>query len=333
MIKQIIGMFLQGIGMGFGETIPGVGAQTIAIITGIFDDVLNFLHEGTNFAHDLLLFLIKKKSVKELKASFLAIPWAIGLPVFVGLLLTIALLSGVVTYTVERYPQYVLAVAFGIILASITIPFREMDFRGIREYLIIIISAIVFFRLFTLNPPSSEASNPLFALFGGFVSAFAGFFPGVSISFALLLLGLYIPIYGGVHKITSGTATASDLLFIGLFALGLSVGIVVCVRAIPWLFSKFRSVLLSGMIGLMLASLTAVWPFLEYIPYTKLEELKRVYPWEVSLSEFTLILVFLFGTAFGILVIRRIMEVRGYSPKSFSFAPAAEKSKYPVKFE
>ena len=62
MLKEYIVNFLKGFGMGSANVIPGVSGGTIALITGIFERIINAVKSFDNIAIKLLF----KGKIKEL---------------------------------------------------------------------------------------------------------------------------------------------------------------------------------------------------------------------------------------------------------------------------
>ncbi len=297
----LISNFLWGILMAFGELIPGIGMQTVAIIVGIYDEIITFLFKGTEFLRVLLEFIIGKKTKQELSQSFFEIPWKLGIPLVIGVGVTIAVLSRTVTTILEQYPHQFAAVAFGIVLACVAIPFKEMTSRTWKEYGLLIFTFLAFFYLFGLTQQSTGAttSEPALSSFfiGGAVSSFAGFFPGISISFALLVMNLYGPLMKQIDLLTHGAGTLYGFGAIIVFLIGLGIGSIICVRALQFLIERYKSFFLAFIIGLILASLRTVWPFMN-------NSGTYVLPWELTLSAFTQQLFLIVGAFIAVSFLR-----------------------------
>ena len=77
--------------------------------------------------------------------------------------------------------------------------------------------------------------------------------PGVSGSFFLLAVGMYAPTIAAVNERSFG--------YLGLFLLGAVAGLLVFARAVEWFLLHHRGFTLSLMLGLMIGSLRALWPW------------------------------------------------------------------------
>lgn len=306
----LIQNFFWGILMAIGELFPGVGMQTVAIIAGLYDDMITFLYEGTEFLKTLSFFIVGKAKKEDIGTAFKAINWKFGIPIGIGLVITIVALSHTVSTVFETYPTQVAAIAFGIVLASVAIPYKEMDTKTWKEGLLFIASFAAFYGLFTLHATEmmQEPSIWLF-LGGGLLASFAAFFPGISISFALLIMGLYKPLLSSVDALSSGNATLYAFSTLLLFFIGLAAGMLICVRLLALFINKYKSLFLAFIVGLILASLRAIWPFMV--------NGEVVFPWEVSLPVFTQQLAFVTIAFVLVSFARKLAEDKGTLASSF----------------
>jgi uncharacterized membrane protein len=116
-----------------------------------------------------------------------------------------------------------------------------------------------------------RASLP-FIFLCGLLAISAMVLPGVSGSFLLLFLGQYHAVFTGIHQcighglgllgkepdaMTALTAHAwtTDFIFVGVFGLGILVGLAAFSRVVSWLFERFEDVTLFTLTGLMLGAL------------------------------------------------------------------------------
>lgn len=306
----LIQNFIWGVAMAFGELLPGVGMQTVAIIAGIYDDMITFLYEGTEFLKTVGLVIIGKAKKQEVLPAFKAINWKFGIPLGIGVVITIVILAHAVSALFDSYPTQVAAISFGIVLASVVIPYKEMGNKTWKEALLFLISFITFYGLFTLQTTETTTEPSIFLfLGGGLLASVAAFFPGISISFALLIMGLYKPLLNSIETLTSGSANTYALLVLFLFLAGLGIGLLVCVRLLAFFMNKHKSMFLAFIVGLILASLRAIWPFAENSTV--------VLPWQLSLPQLTQQLIFITIAFVSVSMIRKLAENKGTLASSF----------------
>lgn len=90
--------------------------------------------------------------------------------------------------------------------------------------------------------------------------------PGISGSFILLVLGVYhfmlsSALKGFVYALIDLRWPETQALFVGVFCAGCLIGILTFARVMSWLFRHHQSATLAAMVGIMLGSLRAIWPF------------------------------------------------------------------------
>jgi putative membrane protein len=99
-IKQGIILFFKGIAMGTANVIPGVSGGTIALLTGIFERLLDAI-KSFNLKAIKLLFTGKiREFLKHIDFVFLF--W-----VFLGVGIAIISVANLFKYLFENYPVYI----------------------------------------------------------------------------------------------------------------------------------------------------------------------------------------------------------------------------------
>src|SRR5210317_1201313 len=103
---------LKGIAMGAANVIPGVSGGTIALITGIFERLINAIKSFNLKALKLLFKGKLKEFIDYTDIKFLLI-------VFLGVGIAIVSLARLFEYMFENYPVYIWGYFFGLVLASV----------------------------------------------------------------------------------------------------------------------------------------------------------------------------------------------------------------------
>lgn len=253
---------IQGMLMGVGEIVPVAGASTMALIMGIYDDFVNFLYSISTFVKTLLKFCVTRATFTEVKQSFKEIEFSFGVPLTLGALLAIILFTRAMNTLLENNSTEVYAVVFGLVLSSTWIPFREITRIGMREVLAFAITAISLFVFFGLNSFSTvDNASPIFFLFAGLLSISAIVLPGISVSFILILLGVYETLLGLVSKLLNFQINSAEILSLGMFIVGAVIGFVAFVRFLKYSLTHFTNIVFAILVGAMVASLRVLWPF------------------------------------------------------------------------
>ncbi len=97
----------------------------------------------------------------------------------------------------------------------------------------------------------------------GAVSVSAMILPGISGSLVLILMNQYYEVISAVSGLK--TFQLDYVLFLGVFAAGMVVGLLLFARLVNFVFSRFHDSTMALLIGLMAGSLYALWPFKEAV--------------------------------------------------------------------
>ena len=184
--------------MGAADLVPGVSGGTLALITGIYKELL----ESINAVSPENLKVLKKEGISavwnKINGSFL-------LAVFGGIISSILLLSRLLEWLIKNEPIGLWSFFFGLLVASILYLFKsELSPKPIN-ILYLLFGAMVSFLITQLNGGSNQDS--LWYLFlSGFVGISAMILPGLSGAYILFIMGVYQTILSNVRQ-------AQDLLF------------------------------------------------------------------------------------------------------------------------
>ncbi len=107
--------------------------------------------------------------------------------------------------------------------------------------------------------PAHTSDSYLMIVFSGILAISAMILPGISGAFILLILGKYEFILTALSEL--------NLVVIGLFLLGCTIGIVSFVRVVSWLLSRYHNLAVALLAGFMMGSLNKLWPWKETLEY------------------------------------------------------------------
>jgi len=230
--------FLKGIAIGVATLIPGVSGGTMAIILGVYD---NLIHAISSFFEDW-----KKNIVILLE---------IGLGGLVGLVL----FSGLLEKAITSYPHMMQFLFMGIIIGGLPVLYKKSTSSGKREMADFLFLAIGFVAVLLLSkePSSTTAmatSQGIMSMvfFGGIVIAVALVLPGISGSFMLLALGLY--------GITLNAINSFNVPFLIPLGLGVVVGTLGTTKLIEKFLQKYPNKAYMLIMGFVIGSLLPVFP-------------------------------------------------------------------------
>lgn len=246
---------LRGFLIGMAELVPGVSGGTVALVTGVYEQLIDSASHALSAAKRLVLGPDRLAGfATELRRTDW---WLIG-AVMAGMAAAVFTVAGVMEAFVSDHPEQSRGLFFGLVAASIAVPLRMLGPRGsggvVRDLLTVAVAAVVAFLLVGLAAGGDVADPPLWAAFlAASIAVCALVVPGVSGSFFLLAVGLY--------STTMGAIDDRDMVYLTVFAAGAAVGLASFVQLLRWLLHHRRRVTLLAMTGLMLGSLRALWPW------------------------------------------------------------------------
>lgn len=238
----------RGFLMGTAEIIPGVSGGTVALIVGIYERLIEAITQTFVFAFTLLRF-----DTKSIGPQFKKIEWSLVIPLLIGMGSAIILLAQLLEHLLETYPVECRGLFFGLIAASVAIPWLRIEHKNAGSLMLVVLAAAVAFLATSLSP--QEIATPSYPqIFGGAMIAIcAMILPGVSGAFLLLVMGLYAP--------TMSALNARDLPYLAIFMAGAATGIGAFSRLLKWLLDRHHDVTMAILTGLMIGSLRALWPW------------------------------------------------------------------------
>lgn len=307
-ISPLLG--LKAVLMGIGELIPGVGAQTTAILLGVYDDIIEAGFQITNFGISVIQFLLRKKTFKEIKKEFFALPIMWNIFLWTIALGTFAILTKVIAYALAHYPMQVFGVAFGIVIATVPLIYLEIKKKGIIEFVIFAVTLGVLSFVFMQDQSVLGSNiNPFVMVLAGLICSFAALLPGISVSFAMILLGIYGYFINTIQHMIGLKASASEVVNFVSYFTGFLVGTVFLIKLLKVVLEKYASYFYAFVLGVMVASIPTVWPFLDVNSSNDPEKMTKILP--TGLSPLTIVSVIVI-TLFTIVA---ISAVRWYAQK------------------
>jgi putative membrane protein len=247
-IQRLAGHVARGFAMGAADVVPGVSGGTVALLVGIYDDLIAEIRTG---AGSLARFLRGdlRGGVERLRS----VDWPFLASLLLGIGTAVVVLVGWLRTQIDEHPVQVSAVFFGMIVASVVVARGEVGrWDGPRLATLAGVAAISFvalgFRTGGVDDPSA-----LVIVGAGALAICAMILPGVSGSFILLMLGLYDHVTEAVDDRDLGTVLA--------FGVGAVVGLALFSTVLHWLLAHHRDTVLAALIGLMLGSLRVLWPW------------------------------------------------------------------------
>lgn len=260
---------LRGIAMGTADLIPGVSGGTMALILGIYQELIASLGSLTSRAFlGALLRLRLRRAFRLANGAFLS-------AVVIGIGTAVLALSRLIHVLLTSYPGHVHAFFFGLILASAGLVGRKVG-RWVPTALIgAVVGAAGAFELVGLTPAATPDAAA-FLVLSGALAICALMLPGISGAFILVLLGKYDTALAAVSQL--------DLAVLIPLGLGAVLGLLSFARVLAWLLRRAHDTTLAVLAGFMVGSLRKVWPFEGAAGHV-------AWPWQASGAPLLLVLV------------------------------------------
>ena len=250
MIKKIRNyplLILKGMAMGAADVVPGVSGGTIALIGGIYEELI-FSIKSINLKALKLLFAGKLAAFwKTINGNFL-------LSVLLGIVISIFSLSKGLTFLLHHYPILVWSFFFGLIIASAIYVAQTIKTWNVGA-VVAGIAGIVIAYFITVISPTEANTSWIYIFFSGVIAICAMILPGISGSFILVLLGMYQFILGAVVDL--------NIPVLLVFVAGAAIGIIGFSNVLSWLLKKYHTLTIALLAGFMVGSLNKIWPWKE----------------------------------------------------------------------
>ena len=248
--RNPLGNLLRGALIGVVETVPGVSGGTVALVTGIYDELIEAGHRITAAARRLVTGPERVAGARE---QLRGVNWLLVLPLLVGMAAAVLTVAGPVAGLVEDHPETMRALFLGLVAGSVLVPVRLSGgaWRGAELGLFAL--GAVGGLLLTSLPSTSLEPSPWVVAPAAAIAVCALVLPGVSGSFLLLSVGLYQPTLQAVDQ--------RDLGYIAWFGLWALVGLVVIVKLMRILLTRHHRGTMVVLAGVMIGALRSLWPW------------------------------------------------------------------------
>lgn len=250
-LKEAGMLYTKGVCMGTADVIPGVSGGTIALITGIYEQLLSAIQSIDTTAVRHIFSLDFKAALSTIHARFLFFLLA-------GIATAIFSLARLMNYLLLYQPVPTWSLFFGLIAASTLVVGRKVTRwkgnAGIACFLGIITGWI-----FVSLVPVSTPEELWFIFVSGFVAICAMILPGISGAFLLLVLGKYTYITGTLKN----PFLPENFIIICVFCAGCATGLLSFSRVLRYLLTRWHNTTLAFLTGLLAGSMKKIWPWKE----------------------------------------------------------------------
>lgn len=267
-----VGVSLRGVLMGGADVIPGVSGGTMALIVGIYRELVASIKAFDITAIRLLL----KGQVRDF-SRHVNLPFLLALGM--GILVAIGSLSKVLPKLLFTYPAPTKGFFFGLILASIYLVWQQIERHDVATGIMVLLGAVGAYYFVGLIPVQTP-EHLGFIFLCGFIAICAMILPGISGAFLLLLLGKYAFILEALSNVIRHRKIDHNFLVVVVFAAGCACGLLAFSRFLNWLLDRFHAPTLAALTGLMIGSLRKIWPYQTGTPnFQTVTELTNEFFW------------------------------------------------------
>ncbi len=245
-MNELLSNFLKGFAIGAANVIPGVSGGTIALITGIFERLINSIKSFDLKALKLLLKGRIKEFVQYTDFIFL-------MELALGAVVSIFTLAKLLDYLFVNYPVFIWSYFFGLIAASVFYVGKTVDKVTISVVVSFIVGAIIAYGV-TVVRPGHPNDNFWYLILCGIISISSMILPGISGSYVLILMGNYkLVVIDAINNL--------DLRILVPFAIGAAIGIIAFANLLALLYKKYKNQTIALLTGFILGSLSILWPW------------------------------------------------------------------------
>lgn len=237
-----------GVLAGLASLIPGVSGGTMILAVG---------------AYPRLVGAVADLSSLRFRAGPLA-----SLAVAIGsALAAMFLAAGTARDLVTRFPVAALALFLGLTLGGIPIVARMSDKKGPAFVVGAALGLAASLVPVALEIGAAEAMDPSAPVFfgAGLIAAFAMVLPGISGSYLLLLMGMYVPFLEAADRVGDALRGSAALFPAALqvlpFLAGIVLGVVVGARLVRFCLERRQNATLGVLLGLLAGAAAGLWPF------------------------------------------------------------------------
>jgi putative membrane protein len=248
MFTRILAQFSRGFAMGASDVVPGVSGGTVALILGIYNDLITNIGVGSK-----ALGLLLKGDVNGFLDRLRSVDWFFLVPLLLGIGAAVVILAGVIKSALQDYPEAMAGLFFGLVIGSIFVARNLLQSPEAVHALAALGVGVVTFVLLGFQSGPITDPGPLLLVVAGALAICAMILPGISGSFILLMIGMYATVLDAVDE--------RNFAQIALLGIGAIVGLGLFSSALNHVLAKHHDMVMSVLIGLMLGSLRVLWPW------------------------------------------------------------------------
>ena len=244
--SDYITLFFKGIFMGIADAMPGISGGTIALLLGIYEELIESISE-------LKISLFSKLINKGFKSFWEKLNGNFLLVLVSGIGISLISFVKISASFLESFPLFIWSFFLGLILATVYVIYKLINQWHNLNFFFLIISIIFSIFLSSFSAYDTNEISLLYILFSGIIASSAMILPGISGSLILVILGVYAYLIKALDNL--------ELIIIFTFISGAIIGLLGFSKILKYLFNNHRDATYTIMLGLVIGSIENVWPW------------------------------------------------------------------------
>ncbi len=244
--SDYITLFFKGIFMGIADAMPGISGGTIALLLGIYEELIESISE-------LKISLFSKLINKGFNSFWEKLNGNFLLVLVSGIGISLVSFVKISASFLESFPLFIWSFFLGLIFATVYVIYKLINQWHNLNFFFLIISIIFSIFLSSFSAYDTDEISLLYILFSGIIASSAMILPGISGSLILVILGVYAYLIKALDNL--------ELIVIFTFILGAIIGLLGFSKILKYLFNNHRNTTYTIMLGLVIGSIEKVWPW------------------------------------------------------------------------
>ncbi len=244
--SDYITLFFKGIFMGIADAMPGISGGTIALLLGIYEELIESISE-------LKISLFSKLINKGFKSFWEKLNGNFLLVLVSGIGISLISFVKISASFLESFPLFIWSFFLGLIFATVYVIYKLISQWHNLNFFFLIISIIFSILLSSFSAYDTDEISLLYILFSGIIASSAMILPGISGSLILVILGVYAYLIKALDNL--------ELIVIFTFISGAIIGLLGFSKILKYLFNNHRDATYTIMLGLVIGSIENVWPW------------------------------------------------------------------------
>ncbi|MFC7203565.1 DUF368 domain-containing protein [Haloferax namakaokahaiae] len=259
-------LYLKGICMGAADAVPGVSGGTIALVTGIYERLINAVTSITPERVWRIVSGVSPANRRDAVAALREIDLRFLLVLGTGIMTAVVTVTRVLDVAIDEIPVPTFGFFFGLIAASAVVLYAQVHLDDARQ----IAAAVAGFAVgFVASGSAGAALGQSYTttVVSGAIAVSAMILPGVSGSLLLLLLGQYEYMTSTLKEFVDallGLAVGGPLSAViepggtvVAFIFGAVIGLFTIANIVRWALEHYRRETLTFLVSLIVGALRA----------------------------------------------------------------------------